>query len=39
MLNRLSATRRKEAIAGLRTLTEAADELVDSEMFRELVRR
>ena len=39
MLNRLSSTRRREAIAGLRTLTEAADELVGSEMFRELVRR
>lgn len=39
MLSRLSATRRKEVIAGLRTLTEAATELVGSEMFRELVRR
>lgn len=39
MLSRLPATRRKEAIAGLRSLTEAATELVGSEMFRDLTRR
>jgi MarR family transcriptional regulator, organic hydroperoxide resistance regulator len=39
MLSRLPTGRRKEAIAGLRSLTEAATELVGSEMFRDLRRR
>jgi MarR family transcriptional regulator, organic hydroperoxide resistance regulator len=39
MLGRLPTNRRKAAIDGLRTLTEAATELVDSQMFREMVRR
>ncbi len=39
MLGRLPSSRRKEAIAGLRSLSEAAAELVTSDMFRNLIRR
>lgn len=39
MLGRMSTARRKEAIAGLLSLTEAATELVSSERFRGLTRR
>jgi DNA-binding MarR family transcriptional regulator len=39
MLERLSMSKRKEALAGLRLLNEAATELVSSADYRELVRR
>jgi len=39
MLSRMPAARRKEAIAGLRSLTDAATEFVESENYRGLVRR
>ncbi|WP_051670666.1 MarR family winged helix-turn-helix transcriptional regulator [Bryobacter aggregatus] len=39
MLGKLPTAKRKEAMAGLRSLMDAATELVGSEMFRELVRR
>lgn len=39
MLGRMSTTKRKEAISVLRSLTEAATELVGSEKYRDLTRR